>query len=154
MRFPKVSGYNLEQIHYQIPSDLEGDFNLLIIPFKRWQQSIVDSWSEFLTQISKKLTQINFKFYELPTLAKGYTLMSFIIDGGMRAGIPDKAVRERTITLYLDKKSFKNSLNIENEDTIYLFLIDKIGNIFWQSQGKFKESLADEMLTVLIKNSY
>jgi hypothetical protein len=61
MRFPKVSGSNLEERYYNIPSDLEGELNLLIIPFKRWQQSLVDSWSEFLTQITKKLDQINFR---------------------------------------------------------------------------------------------
>ena len=153
MRFPQVSGSNLEEKDYNIPSDLEGDLNLLIIPFKRWQQSMVDSWSEFLTQITKKLDQINFKFYELPTLAKGYDLMSFLINGGMRAGIPDKSVRERTITLYLNKSKFKKSLNIENENTIYLFLIKRTGKILWNASGKFNRKFAEEMLQILLKNS-
>jgi hypothetical protein len=46
------------------------------------------------------------------------------LDGLMRAAISDVGVRQRTITVYLDKQAFRDSLNIENEDTMYWFLVD------------------------------
>ncbi|TFF87480.1 MAG: hypothetical protein EU550_03175, partial [Promethearchaeota archaeon] len=88
MKFPEIDGNNLEEQPYHLPYDLEGELNLLIVPFKRWQQSLVDQWSVFLNEIASRYNF--FKFYEIPTLAKSYKLMRFMIDGGMRAGIPNK----------------------------------------------------------------
>jgi len=41
----------------------------------------------------------------------------------MRAGITDRNIRQRTITVYLDKGDFRGKLLIPNEETIYWFLI-------------------------------
>jgi len=91
-----------------------------------------------------------FRFYEIPTLSNGYKIMRFMIDGGMRAGIPDKRVRKRTITIYINKSKFKKQLNITSEDTIYLFLINKKGEIIWRSEGEFnpiKAKVLEDKLT-------
>jgi hypothetical protein len=77
--------------------------------------------------------------------------MRFMIDGGMRAGIPDRSVRERTITLYTNKPLFEKHLNIKSEDTIYLFLIRKDGEILWRSEGEFDADKGEE-LTRTLKN--
>lgn len=135
MMFPEVSGQNLEFENFNLPYNLEGALNLLIIPFHRWHQSLVDEWSFHLNSLEKQYS--NFKYYEIPTLSKGYKVMRFMIDGGMRAGIPDKVVRERTITLYINKTLFKKKLKILSEDTIYLFLINKKGEIIWRTEGRF-----------------
>ncbi len=37
------------------------------------------------------------------------------INEGMRAGIPDPATRERTITLYIDKPAFQHALDMPDE---------------------------------------
>ena len=76
--------------------------------------------------------------------------MRFMIDGGMRAGIPDRSVRERTITLYTNKPLFEKNLNIKSEDTIYLFLIRKNGEILWRSEGEFDAEKGEE-LSQLVK---
>jgi hypothetical protein len=133
--FPEIKGKNLENVKYTIPSDLEGDLNLIIIPFQQWHQSLVDQWVPFLD--SMKLKNSRFRYYEMPTLNESYISMRYIIDGGMRAGIPDRSVRERTITLYINKFKFKQSLGIKSEETIYLYLVDKKSIILWMSEGKF-----------------
>ena len=78
--------------------------------------------------------------------------MSFVIDGGMRAGIPSKEVRERTITTYINKSKFKKALEIPNEQTIYLFLVNKKGEILWHQSGVYDDSKAEELTDYL--NSY
>jgi hypothetical protein len=67
----------------------------------------------------------------------------------MRAGIPDAIARERTITLYLDKDEFKSALNISSEDEIYLFLVDRDGEILWRETGTFSEDKAADLLQVI-----
>ena len=149
MRFPNVSGENLEKKKYNIPYDLEGEINIVIIPFQRWHQSLVDEWSAFLNNITR--SNPNFRYYEVPTLNSGYKIMRFMIDGGMRAGIPDRGVRERTITLYTNKPLFEEQLNINSEDTIYLFLIRRNGEILWRSEGEYDKQKGEALLKTIEK---
>ncbi len=149
MKFPDISGENLEKKKYNIPYDLEGELNIVIVPFQRWHQSLVDEWSAFLNNIER--SNRNFRYYEVPTLNSGYKIMRFMIDGGMRAGIPDRSVRERTITLYTNKPLFEELLNINSEDTIYLFLIRRNGEILWRSEGEYDIQKGEELLKIIEK---
>ena len=65
MKFPDISGENLEKKKYNIPYDLEGELNIVIVPFQRWHQSLVDEWSAFLNNIER--SNRNFRYYEVPT---------------------------------------------------------------------------------------
>ena len=88
-------------------------------------------------------------YYELPTIYKMPALSRTFINEGMRAGIPDQTSRERTITLYLDKESFKRALGITSESSISLFLIDREGNILWRDEGRFSEDKAAGLAAAL-----
>lgn len=55
----------------------------------------------------------------------------------MRAGIPSKATRLHTVTLYINKEPFKRALGIDTEDTIYLFLVGRDGTVHWSGTGDF-----------------
>jgi len=147
MKFPEINGRNLEFIKYSIPSDLKGEINLLIIPFQRWHQTLVDQWASFLNIIESK--NPDFRYYELPTLTTLYKAMRFMIDGGMRAGISDKSVRARTITLYLNKTQFKKLLNIRSEETIYLFLVRRSGEILWRTEGPYDKIKAEQLVKLI-----
>jgi len=52
-------------------------------------------------------------------------------------GIPSPKARQRTVTLYLDKGDFRQSLAIAHEQTIYVFLLDRQARVLWKSEGKF-----------------
>ena len=154
-QFPTLKGKNLEFKEYTIPYELEGELNIVIIPFQRWHQSLVDDWAQNLMILRIKYPKM--KFYEIPSLSIGYKMMSFMIDGGMRAGIPSREVRERTITVYLNKSKFKEDLQIPNENTIYIFLLNKNGEILWRSKGDFNQEkghqLEDELSNYFIRIS-
>jgi hypothetical protein len=72
-------------------------------------------------------------------------MMRSFIDGGMRRGIPDAAVRAATITLYIDKDPFKRSLGIASEDDIYVLLVDRAGTIHWRARGAYAEHAFTEL---------
>ncbi len=147
MLFPEVEGKNLENKSYKLPYDLEGELNILLIPFQRWHQNLVDSWAPYLEKLNNEFPGV--KFYEVPTLSNGYKVMSFMIDGGMRAGIPSKEVRERTITIYIKKSQFKKALDILSEQTIYIFLINKKGEILWRESGVYNDLKAEQLTDYL-----
>jgi hypothetical protein len=64
------------------------------------------------------------------------------IDSGMRAGIPDARTRAITITLYLDKEAYRRALEIPNEETIHLLLVDRAGRIYWREAGAASDEKA------------
>jgi hypothetical protein len=135
MKVPYVTGSNLLRQKVELPADLRGEVNLLFIAFSQWQQMEVNSWVTFASELEQ--TQSGFRYYELPTIQSRNVLAQKFINGGMRAGIPDPATRERTITLYIDKQAFKHALDMPDEDHIYVLLADQTGYVLWRGRGGF-----------------
>ena len=109
-----INGHKIgkvQSIHFT--NDLSGKLNIVIVAFKRNQQEDVNTWIEALGGFVKANSDI--ELYELPTLKNFNMLMRLNINNGMRYGIASKESREQTITLYLDKGSFKSRLLIPNE---------------------------------------
>lgn len=134
-RFPKIEGTNLEGRRFVLPGDFEGTLNVVMVAFKREQQRDVDTWLPFLKTLAGSRRDL--RVYEIPTLGRRYRVMRSFIDGGMRSGIPDKAVREATITLYIDKSPFRDALKIATEDRIHILLVDRQGVVHWHAEGPF-----------------
>ena len=142
--FPTVSGFNLNRQELEFPRDFEGKLNLVIVPFQQYQQTIVNTWIPTMQEIEASFP--GFIYYELPTIYEMPVLSRTFLNEGMRAGIPDETARQRTITLYLDKETFKDALDIQSEDEIYLFLVDQGGNILWRSTGEYSPEKATSLL--------
>ena len=136
--FPTLTASNLEKRERSLPADFEGERNLLLVAFEREQQKNVDTWLREMKRFEE--LDPSFRYYELPTIERPNAFVRWFIDSGMRRGIPDKKARERTITLYLDKKPFCDALLITDQKTIYAFLVDRAGNVLWKSEGDFDEA--------------
>lgn len=141
--FPRVDGTNLEGEQFALPSGFQGELNVVLVAFQREQQSDVDSWMPFLKTLGASRRDI--RVYELPTLGRRYRMVRPFIDGGMRRGIPDAAVRAATITLYIDKAPFRESLRLPDEERIYILLVDRAGRVFWRADGRFDERMGAEL---------
>jgi hypothetical protein len=130
-----------------LPADLEGELNILLIAFQRWQQSVIDTWVPFARQLEETTEGVS--YYELPVIQRMNVLARTFINEGMRAGIPDQVARERTITLYVDKLAFRQALELPSEEDIYVLLVDREGNVIWKEEGTFSpekgEELAEEL---------
>jgi hypothetical protein len=135
--FPEVVGRNLEGLEFQLPADFGGAVNLVLVAFRREQQALVDTWLPPAAALADSVGDL--QYYELPVLSRAYKLVRRFIDGGMRAGISDLAARERTITLYIDKKPFREALGISNEDTIYILVLASDGRVALMLDGAFSE---------------
>lgn len=146
-RFPSVEGSNLEGERFTLPSDFKGELNVVLVAFKREQQIDVDSWMPFLKSVGERRRDL--RIYELPTLGRRYRLMRPFIDGGMRRGIPDAAVRAATITLYIDKAPFRESLRLRDEEHISVLLVDRKGRVFWRAEGRYDERTGAELVRAI-----
>lgn len=137
MIFPTVHGSNLLRQKRTLPRDFQGEVNIVFVPFQQWQQSEVNSWVPWIMEMEAKHPGV--VYYELPTIENRNIVFQTFINEGMRAGIPNPLTRERTITLYLNKADFQKSLDMPDEEHIYVLLIDNEGNVINRLRGGFTE---------------
>jgi hypothetical protein len=144
-RFPKATGTNLEKKRFTLPGDLQGDLNIVILGFQREQQAAIDAWIPTTKELCATTPAL--RYYELPVLQKTTPQEEAFVDAAMTRGIPDREARDRTITLYLDKKPFAQSLGIADENAIHILLMDRQGGIVWSGEGQHTSLKAAALAT-------
>jgi hypothetical protein len=143
MTFPTLSARNLEGRNLELPGDFGAERNIAMVAFQRWHQTIVDSWVPWLDDVTTHHPQV--QVYEIPILSQMYTFMRWMIDGGMRAAIPNHEVRTRTLTAYTDVQRVMHALGLPDTSTITILLVDRAGQIFWQGYGEYTPQKAAEL---------
>ena len=135
--FPQVTGDNLNGRHFEIPSQLDAPFNILLVAFYRGQQDDVNTWLDTASELVAE--HANVEYYELPTINSGWGLARNWIDGGMRSGISHFGARDRTITLYTDTAKFRELAGIDSPDQIWVGVVDREGRVYWSARGRATE---------------
>jgi hypothetical protein len=133
MIFPTVTGSNLLRQKVTLPDGFQGRLNLVFVAFQRWQQMEVDSWSPLAEALEGSIDGLF--SYELPIIESRGAVSRLFINEGMRAGIPNARVRERTITLYLEKAVFRSALEMPDEDHVYVLVVDRRGQVLFRARG-------------------
>lgn len=147
VRFPTVSGSNLNRQEFELPRDFQGDLNLLFVPFLQYQQAIVNTWIPFVDELEAGFPRL--AYYELPTIHELPAFSRTFINEGMRAGIPNDRARARTITLYVDTERFMRALGIPTKNDVHILLVDRQGDIVWRTTGSFDEAQGRELTKAL-----
>ena len=88
----------------------------------------MDAVDECIEYLEKNNINDTHHIIEVPVLKQFSRLRQMRLDGVMRAGILDYDIRERTITVYLDKQEFRNNLSIATEDAIHWFQVNHSNN--------------------------
>ena len=151
MRFPTVKGSNLAGKEYVLPVDFEGELNIMAVAFQMWHQDEVNTWMPLFEQMEHQVPGL--RAYEVPVLRSMNRVSQWMIDQGMRGGIPDLATRSRTITLYTDKERFRQALELSNENHIYILLVDRRGEVLWRTQGAYRPDTARELAAAVEQQS-
>ncbi|MGD2148505.1 MAG: hypothetical protein PVH41_17555 [Anaerolineae bacterium] len=147
MHFPAVTAQNLARETFELPGDFEGEYNLCLIAFRRWHQPLINSWIPLARHLEE--THTSFRYYEFPVIRRVHPLYQSFIDQGMRAGIPDRVARHKTITLYTKKAAFRQPLDIRDEDEIHLRLVDRAGAVHWSETGSLTQEAANSLTETL-----
>lgn len=131
--FPDVVGINLEGDRIPLPEGFEGRRNLIAIGFEREHQTDIDTWIGAADQLAARHRGL--RFYEVPTIYEANAVYRFWINNGMRRGIPAPEARARTVTVYVDRAKFNESLGIPDTEGIQVLLADANGRILWRTAG-------------------
>lgn len=131
---PPLSLESLSGNEVEVPSGLPGRVNLLILAFEREQQPDADTWlgrAESLRRDSDGA----FDYFELPVIGRANFALRFVIDNGMRSGIPEGPAQDRVLTVYDGAEDLMAALGDPSESTIHVLLIDRAGDVLWSASG-------------------
>ncbi len=138
--FPSLKGADLNGRSLTLPDDFPAPFSLVFVAFEMRQQADVDSWRLFVEETRKARPSL--AVFELPTIARGYRLMQFVIDNGMRSGIPDRETRAATVTLYTNVKAFMRALGIRTTRQIAVLVVTPAGEVLAHVSGRYSAEAA------------
>tara|TARA_B100001750_G_C15461071_1_gene574335 strand:- start:118 stop:603 length:486 start_codon:yes stop_codon:yes gene_type:complete len=147
--FPSVRGRNLNRKKIKLPEELKGKMNLLLLAFFQNQQKTIDSWLNFASELEEKFNGL--QYYEIPVIYNMNILNQLLLNESMRASIKEKKIREKTITLYLEKSKFLDALKFDDENDTYTILIDKNGKILWKERGMYDSNKGKELIEYIEK---
>jgi len=123
MVFPTIIGRNLHKKTTIIPDDFSTKNIIIIVAFQKWHQENVNKCIRSLENAGLNTTH---DILEVPVIRSSSWLKQMRLDGLMRAAFRDPNIRQRTVTVYIDKQHFRNSLNIPDEESIHWFLVDYV----------------------------
>jgi hypothetical protein len=110
---PKLSAEDLNERAVTLPAQLPAEKTLVLMAFTQEQQADLDTWITGLGLVDGKLPWI-----ETPVIEKSNAFVRAMISGGMRRGIPDKSVRERTITLFTDPVALRREMGLPGDGKV------------------------------------
>lgn len=145
--FPEVQGHNIDGDPYSLPHDFGAEYNLILMAFVRAHQNNVNTWLSPMREYEAQLN--NFKVYEVPTLGEFNWMRRKRLDMTMSAGISDPVARATTITLYTDLDAMQQALGYPDYEQIRVYLVDRDGEIYWESAGDFSQAKFTELRGVM-----
>jgi hypothetical protein len=145
--FPRLAARDLDGREVALPAGLPGEWTVVIIAFRRDQQDLADSWMPWLDQQTAADPRLGFA--ELPAIGLQWQPARPVIDGGMAAAIRDQKTRRRTLTVYTDIRRVTVPLGISDRSTIWLFLVDRAGQVRWRGCGGRDEATAAALTAAL-----
>ena len=145
-QFPTIKAQNLNKVEMNLPQDFGARRSIVMIAYTQGQQDDVNTWLPFLDQASKKS---GVKYYEVPVISSGYSLMSGFIDNGMRSGISSKSTRAKTITLYTNVSKFNREVGVSGKGSVHAIVIDRNGKVLANVSGAYSKDKAKKISAAL-----
>jgi len=139
---PPLQGEYLSGRRAVLPDDASGRAALLLVGFSYVSRKPVEAWTQRFRAEFADPSQVT--FYQVPMLGSMARMGKWFIEGGMRRGTP-KADQENVITVYGGVEAWKQRLgvkagDVKAEDSAYLVLLDRRGNVVWRHAGPLTET--------------
>lgn len=149
-RFPRIEAKTLSGKKIVFPDAAKGNYAFMLIAFKRQTQGEVDSWLDpFIKEFGNR---DSVTFYEIPMISNNWKWMSGWIDAGMRAGVPGSK-HDHVATYYGPLKKYFDYFQVDDPGTVYVYLLDKKGNIIFHTSGPADDYQFRKLRTLLNKST-
>jgi hypothetical protein len=143
--FPNVTGYNLNKDKVTLPSDMQGQTDLLLISFAPEQQKDIDSWLPAAEALQH--TSFQFRWYELPVSNKENFIFRWWETSSIRSDQTDPEMWPWIVPLFVDRHAFQQDLAIPNEKQVVALLVNRRGQILWRTSGPMTPDKRASLMT-------
>ncbi len=132
--FPTIAAEALDKSPVNLPSQLEGRLNLLLLSWARDQGPQMDTW----TAASQALQHADseFRVYRMLVSARESALYRWWDNSSLRSAETDPELLHWSVPLYTDKRALQEALELSgNEHKIAAVLVDRTGRVLWKAEG-------------------
>lgn len=125
---PPMTAADLNGRTLRLPQDLVGAPALLLVAFEEPQQKEIDRLIPLIEKA--KAVAPGLRVWELPLIDDPGAAGRFVIETGMKAGIPSEATRSRVVSLYVkDRKAFAAAIGLGEAQIVYLVALGANGRV-------------------------
>ncbi len=129
--FPPVKFELIGGDFVSLPSDIKHDVTLVALSFKRPADGVVESWTN---TFAAKFTALGrASYYQVAVIGDVGFIGGFIL-GGMRSGATEEQKKHLAVC-WENKKEQLVKYGVEDESLIYVYLLDRTGNIALFKKG-------------------
>lgn len=145
--FPALTAYNLDKAKVNLPTDLEGKVNLLLISFEPEQTKDIETWMPAAQAIQHM--NFLFRYYQMPVSSQENFIYRWWDTSSLRSVETDPLAWHWIIPLFTNKDTFRRALNIPNEKEIVLVLVDKTGQVLWKTSGHVTDEKKSSLINAV-----
>ena len=132
-RFPTLPGRDLEGRRRTLPDAFDAPWNLVLVAFRREQQSVVDEWVTWHRSVAGG--RPGFEAWEVPVIGVRWAPARRFIDGGMARAVREQEARRHTLTVYTNLARATDDLEVSDTGVVQALLVDGGGVVRWRSTG-------------------
>lgn len=128
--FPQIKFELIGGSFITLPSGINSEATLVALSFKRPGEGVVESWTN---TFAAKFSGLSAQYYQVAVIGDAGFIGGFIL-GGMRSGATEEQKKHLAIC-WEDKNAKKKDFNVSDDSLIYVFLLDKNGQIVLSKTG-------------------
>jgi hypothetical protein len=147
---PPLQGTALDGHAVALPRDLPGRANVLILGFSQHSQDTTTAWEQPVRSSLANTPAIG--FYDMPCLEDAPSFIRPIIVRSIRKKVPDP-LKPWFVPMTSGEAAWKHLVGYTDQapDAAYVLLVDRNGNVRWQTHEPFSPARFNELAAVARK---
>jgi putative protein-disulfide isomerase len=147
--FPAITVKNLKSDEILLPKNAGEKPTFICILMKDEGRPVAASWTK---SILEKYPKQEVNVYEISLLPKGLKILRGTIEKGMRKDV-DTNFHANYTTFFGDIKRYKSALKIMDDNSCYVYLLDKMGKIKASADGYASAEKANALFAKNVENT-
>jgi hypothetical protein len=141
---PAAQGIALDGHSVLLPRDLAGRATILILGFTQHSSDNTTAWQKSVGTSLANGPAIN--YFDMPFLQEAPSFIRPLIVRSIRKQVPDE-IKSRFVPLTAGEDAWKqiSGFTPSAADAAYVLLVDRSGNVLWQTHEAFSQTRFDEL---------
>lgn len=141
--FPAIQERNRAGEVVHLPSEFETTLNLVILGKHLQHRKQSQEW---LDQLDRTLVRNKIQFYIL-------LFSTSLVESTIKGLLTHVSIARQVIFVQYNRERVLGALHVQNADTLWLFLVNRSGQIFWQEQGECDRTKIRQLKAILTEQT-